>query len=294
MISSMTGFGSAGYDDSEKSVNVEVKSVNNRFLKIKAKFPEFMAEFEPVIEKKIKQTIARGTVTLTINFQSVNTEPVCNVNYDTLQTYYNMFQRMKGELGSDQDFSLDALINLPGVIEKTKANEVDIKLLEKPVFDLISSAMDDLQQMRLRSGKDIMDEIVNRGNQIQSLVKKIEKNAPEMLAVYADRLHERVNKLLKKSDIEIAKDDLCKEIALYADRCDITEEVSLLTSHVEHLNETMDKGGNIGKKLEFIVQEMFREANTMGSKTNNEIMLNNIFDVKTEIEKIKELVLNVE
>jgi len=290
----MTGFGSAGHDDGEKSINVEVKSVNNRFLKTKTKLPEFLAEFEQEIEKKVKQSISRGTVTLTINYQSANAEPVCNVSYDALQAYYNMFQKVKDELGCDQDFSLDALMNLPGVIEKTKINEIDTKLLEKPLFDLISSAMEDMQQMRLRSGEDIMSEIINRGNHIKLLVKEIEKSAPEMLAVYAERLQERVSTLLKKSDIEITKDDLCKEIALYADRCDITEEVSLLTSHVEHLNETMDKGGNIGKKLEFIVQEMFREANTMGSKTNNETMLNNIFDVKTEIEKIKELVLNVE
>lgn len=290
----MTGFGSARFEDDEKSIQVEVKTVNNRFLNIKIKNPEFLNGYEQEIEKCVKQKISRGSVNLAINCQTTNKESVCSINLDNLKAYYKMFQQAKKEIDCGNDIRIDSLINLPGVIEKVKDRDIDHEQLIEPIYNLVSAALDDMIQMRLRAGEDIMAEISSRGKHVRLLLNEVEGRIPKMVANYAERLHERITNLIKNTDVTITREELCKEVALFSDRSDITEEIKLLNSHIEQITETMNKGGYAGKKLEFIVQEMFREANTMGSKSNDETMLNCIFDIKAEIEKIKELVLNVE
>ncbi|MGR3218195.1 MAG: YicC/YloC family endoribonuclease [Candidatus Anammoxibacter sp.] len=294
MISSMTGFGSAESTDDEKLVYVEVKTVNNRFLKIKIKSPEFINGHEQELEKLIKEKISRGSISLIINYKAAKKDPVCNINFDNLKAYHKMFKQAKKEIGSDNDISIDSLISLPGVIERTISDDTETEQLTETIYNLVSDTLEDLKKMRMRGGKDIAAAITKITKKISSLLKEVKRRTPEMLANYTQRLQERIAKLTKNSDITITKDDLCKEIAIFADRSDITEEINLLNSHLGQLSETLKKKEPVGKKLEFIVQEMFRESNTMGSKSNDDKMLNSIFDIKTEIEKIKELVLNVE
>ncbi|MGR3317767.1 MAG: YicC/YloC family endoribonuclease [Candidatus Anammoxibacter sp.] len=294
MISSMTGFGSAEFEDDEKSIYVEVKTVNNRFLKIRIKNPEFLNVYEQEIEKLIKQKISRGSINLIINYKTAKKEPVCSINFDNLKAYHKMFEQAKKEIGSDNDISIDSLINLPGVIERTINDNIESEQLTGPIYSLVSDALDDLTKMRVRGGKDIASAIMKITKKISLLLKEVKIRIPEMLANYTQRLQERISKLTKDTDITITKEDLGKEIAIFADRSDITEEINLLSSHLKQLAETLKKKEPVGKKLEFIVQEMFRESNTMGSKSNDDIMLNDIFSIKTEIEKIKELALNIE
>lgn len=294
MINSMTGFGCAEYEDDAKSIHVEIKTVNNRFLKIKIKTPEVMNAYEHEIEKRIKQSIKRGSVYVSINYRRTINEPICSINFDNLKHYYQMLQCTKDEINLKNDITLDTLINLPGIIEKPKNNDVDLEKYMNTTYDILSDSLGELVQMRMRAGKDIMAEIINIGEQIKVLLKVVEDRTPVMMTNYCKRLQERITNLTKDSNITVTEDDLCKEIAIYADRSDITEEINLLKSHIDQVNETMKNGGQVGKKVEFIIQEMFRESNTMGSKTNDEIMLSHIFDIKNEIEKIKELALNIE
>ena len=294
MISSMTGYGCAEYEDDEKSIHVEIKTVNNRFLKIKTKTPEFMNAYEHEIEKRVKQSIKRGSVYISINYQKTTNEPICNINFENLKHYYQMLQCTKEEINYKNDITLDTLITLPGIIEKPKNSDINLEEYVNATYDLLSDSLKDLVQMRIRAGKDIMGEVIDKGERIKVLLKKVEDRTPTMMTNYCKRLQERVATLTKDINVSVTEDDLCKEIAIYADRSDITEEIKLLRSHIDQLNETMENGGHVGKKAEFIIQEMFRESNTMGSKTNDEIMLSHIFDIKNEIEKIKELALNIE
>ncbi len=295
MISSMTGFGSAKLDDEAKSIYVEVRSVNGRFLKTKIKCPEFLKGYEEEIEKLLKQKISRGSVTLAINCNTTNNMPLCEINIDNLKAYHAMMLNAKKAIDHNGEVSFDSLINLPGVVERVTEDKTELeKELIDAVFKLINTSVDTMMEMRLRSGADIKNEIMDRGEKIKSLVKEVESLVPQMVENYTDRLHVRVSNMLKNSEVQINKDDLAREIAVFADRSDITEEIKLLSSHVDHFGETMNAGGHVGKKLEFVVQEMFREANTMGSKSNDDGMLNRIFDIKNEIEKIKELTLNIE
>lgn len=300
MIYSMTGFGAAEFNDMEKRVYVEARSVNNRFLKLNIKSPEFLNRYEQEIENCVKEKISRGTVTVIIEYKATNNETPYRVNANVLETYYKTLQDLKKEIEYDKpacagrDIPIESLITLPGVVERIENRERDAEPIIQIVYSLLRTAMEELLQMRAKAGAVIQKEIKARQGQIESLLKDVEDRIPEMLAHYTERLHQRISTLLKGSDAVIGKEDLHKEVAIFAERSDITEEIKLLRSHIAQLEETMDRGGDVGKKLEFIVQEMFREANTMASKSNDEKMLYSIVNIKAEIEKIKELVLNVE
>lgn len=294
MISSMTGYGSAEFVDEGKSVSVEVRSVNNRFIKIKIKSPHFLRNYEQELENRLKQEIPRGSVIVAINYQSTNPQPVTNINIDNLANYFKVIQEAKNEIGMASDVSIDSLLSLPGVIENSGRSEEDMSPVKDLVSDLMSSAIVDLNQMKLKSGNEIKDEIEDRCKQIKVLLNNVEERVPTMVVKYEERLRERIGKLLEGTGVNLSKDDLCREVAVFADRSDITEEIKLLGCHVKQLNEIMNIGGQVGKKMEFVVQEMFRESNTMGSKSNEDEMLRYIFDIKTEVEKIKELTLNIE
>lgn len=294
MIYSMTGFGAAEFNDNGKRVYVEIRSVNNRFLKINIRSPEFLNHYEQEIENCIKEKISRGAVTVIIEYRSTNSEPLYRVNINILETYYKTLQDLKKEIEYDKDISIESLITLPGVVERIESREIDAEPIIQIAYSLLKAAMEELLQMRRKAGVVIQSEIKARQGQIESLLKDVEDRILIMLTHYTERLHQRISTLLKGSDIVISKEDLHKEVAIFAERSDITEEIKLLRSHIAQLEEAMDRGGDVGKKLEFIVQEMFREANTMASKSNDEKMLYSIVNIKAEVEKIKELVLNVE
>jgi len=294
MISSMTGYGSSEFVDEGKSVSVEVRSVNNRFIKIKIKSPHFLRNYEQELENRLKQEIPRGSVTVAITYQSTTPQPVTNINIDNLANYFKVIQEAKNEIGMASDVSIDSLLSLPGVIENSGRSEEDMSPVKDLVCDLMSSAIVDLNQMKLKSGNEIKDEIEDRCKQIKVLLNNVEERVPAMVVKYEERLRERIGKLLEGTGVNLSKDDLCREVAVFADRSDITEEIKLLGCHVKQLNEIMNNGGQVGKKMEFVVQEMFRESNTMGSKSNEDELLRYIFDIKTEVEKIKELTLNIE
>lgn len=295
MISSMTGFGISEFSDDEKFVCVEIRAVNNRFLNTKIKGPDFLKTYEQEIENQIKKKITRGFISLIVTYKAANNnKQTCNINLDNLKMYYKMLEHAKEEIGLNGDIPLQSLLNFPCVMEYADKEKDNQEPAMKLIYDLMAKALDNLAEMRLRAGKDIKTEIENRGKQILELLNEVELRIPKVIENYSGRLHERIAKLLKGADILLSKDDLCREVAIFADRSDITEEISLFRSHIGQLCETMKEGGEAGKKLEFIIQEMFREANTMGSKSNDEKMLKHIFNVKTEIEKIRELALNIE
>ncbi len=294
MLKSMTGFGIAEYKDDERTIRVELRSVNNRFLKIDSRLPDIMQAFENEIERPIREKINRGTVLLNVNYHSLRQESEYVLRSDRLKEYYHLLNSIKKEIGSKEKISVNSLILLPGVLQKGKNPEDDRDTLLSICVSLIDEALKKMLEMRSVEGRHLGKDIEQRKEGIISILDKIEKRAPVVVREYSKRLQNRVASLLAETTVELTDSNLCREIAVFADRCDISEEISRLKSHLYQLQETIHLDEPIGRKLDFIVQEMFRETNTMCSKANDSVMLKDLVDVKTEIEKIREQIFNIE
>jgi len=293
----MTGFGRAEIKDEEKTILVEMRSVNNKYLKINTRIPESLMVYEDKIERLLKKELVRGTVNLTIEYKVSEDAPKCVINKDTLREYHSMISEAGNEIFSRQDISLDNLISLPGVLE-FKKDTGNGKMQDDDFWDelerLIKLSVDDLKSMKVAEGKNLQIEIDKWKDRISELLDDIETMAPNVVMEYSKRIQERVSSLLEGTENKIERNDLNREIAVFADRCDISEELGRLRSHISLLDNVMENEEPNGRKLEFIVQEMFREANTIAAKANNADIIKDVISIKTEIERIKEQVLNVE
>ncbi len=296
MIKSMTGFGRAELKGEEKTILVEIRSLNNKYLKINTKIPELLIDFEDKIGKLLRKELLRGTVNLSIEYKVREQEPRCFINKDILKEYYHLISETRNEISSKQDISLESLISLPGVLEFKKdignGQMTDKGWLE--LEDLIRIAIDDLSRMKEAEGRNLQLEIEKWKTRISLLLDKIENESPNVVLEYRDRIQKRVSSLLEGTKINLEKEDLYKEIAIFADKSDISEELGRLRSHLLLLGNVMENEEPTGRKLEFIVQEMFREANTIAAKTSNTETIKDVIEIKTEIERIKEQVFNIE
>ncbi len=293
----MTGFGRAEIKDDENTILVELRSVNNKYLKINTRIPESLMGYEDRIERLLKKELVRGTINLTIEYKVCDLVPKCVINKDALKEYHNVISEAGKEVFSRQDISLDNLISLPGVLEfKKEAGNGKIQNdgFWKELEQLIRLSVDDLNTMKAAEGRNLQIEIEKWKTRILELLDEIETMAPNVVLEYSKRIQERVFSLLKDTENKIEKNDLNREIAIFADRCDISEELGRLRSHISLFDNVIENEEPNGRKLEFILQEMFREANTIASKANNADIIKDVITIKTEIERIKEQVLNVE
>ncbi|MDR4505798.1 MAG: YicC family protein [Candidatus Scalindua sp.] len=296
MIKSMTGFGSAESKSDDKTVHVEIRSLNNKYLKINTKIPESLTGFEDRIGKLLKAVLMRGTVNLSIDYKVLKQEPRCFINKDVLKEYYQLISEIRDEISFKQDVSFESLIALPGVLEYKKdiGDEVSGDDGWTELEALIRSAIQDLDAMKQAEGENLQLDIEKWTKRISLLTDSIESESGSVVQKYRDRIQKRVQSLLEGTGIGIETEDLYREVAVFADRCDISEELGRLRSHLALFWDAMEKEEPAGRKLEFIVQEMFREANTIASKANNTDIVRQVIEIKTEIERIKEQVLNIE
>ncbi|HHT9125697.1 MAG TPA: YicC/YloC family endoribonuclease [Candidatus Brocadiia bacterium] len=294
MIRSMTGFGDAEIMDEIKTIQIEIRTVNNRFLKIDSRVPQPLEIYEGQIEGLIKHKISRGSVFIAVNYKPIRQEYDYHLNIDALKRHYHFLQEARSELGIKEDISISSLIQLPGVYQQMQGENGHVEGLWPQLEKMVEAAIEKVVQMRTEEGKNLWKEIETRRNEIALLLKKVEDRAPHIVTGYKQRLHDRISNLLAGTGANVTETDLCREIAMFAERSDITEEIARLKSHLSQLDDTMMEEQPAGKKLEFIVQEMFREANTMASKANDSELVWDIIRIKTEIEKIKEQALNIE
>ncbi len=296
MIKSMTGFGRAEIKNEEKILLVEIRSVNSKYLKINNRMPESLMCYEDRIEKLLRKELVRGTINLTIEYKVSDQTPKCVINTDTLREYYHLISEARRAISSDQDISLDNLISLPGVLEFKKESgngKLQDDNFWKELEQLIKLAIDDLKNMKEAEGRNLRLEIERWNNRISVLLDAIETRAPKVVSDYSNRIHERISSLMEGTENKVEMSDLSREIAIFADKCDISEELGRLRSHISLLEDVMENEEPNGRKMEFIVQEMFREANTIASKANNADIVKDVITIKTEIERIKEQVFNL-
>ena len=300
MLASMTGFGAASTCENGYVISTEIKAVNNRFLKTSIRLPDGFAALESKIEERLRTKLARGSVNFSLRLEKETAENEIGLNSDALKRYLSEAKRFaveNPELASvDNLGSLVDYLRLPGVVQD--ASRADKSRLPEQLWEAIARAVDaaleQMQAMREAEGESMKRDLAGNLGELRKLIGEVEALAPTVVENYRRRLTERVAKALADEGATLNPSDLIREIAVYTDRVDISEEIVRFYSHLKQFEETMENEATCGKKLDFITQEMFRETNTIGSKANSPDVLARVVEMKSGIERIREMVQNVE
>ena len=295
MAKSMTGFGRGVYEDELRSVTVELRSVNHRYSDITVKMPRRYQFAEDAIKAIVKGVAPRGKIDVFVNVDNIAADDTAvELNAALAKRYYETLQALQQEIPElAGEPTLAMIANFPDVV-KSAAAEEDEELVLKALSEAAKEAAANLDAMRVTEGAKLMEDILQRGWLIEETVNGIESYAPEVAKNYTAKLKERIQDLLG-DDVVIPEDRILLEAAVFADKSNITEEMVRLKSHCSQLRAiAADTSGPIGKKLDFLVQEMNRESNTIGSKANDIHITNDVLLLKAEIEKIREQVQNIE
>jgi uncharacterized protein (TIGR00255 family) len=285
----MTGFGEAHYQDERLAVGVEIRTVNNRHLKLHARISDRYSSLEPDLERLVRESVHRGTVQLTLRVERPRRAEDYKLNLVALTSYRDQLRDLQ-----DGEADLAALLSLPGVVEERRASAEDPRDDWPLLARVVGEALTQLQSARADEGQAMANELLALGQGIVDHLDRIAARGPEVIAAYADRLLERVQALVRDQGIAVEPRDLIREVALYADRADIAEEIVRLRAHLSQYTEVIHEPGSSGRKLEFVVQEMGRETNTIGSKGSDIEISRAVVEIKGLLEKIRELILNVE
>lgn len=290
---SMTGFGRGVVAEQTFVVTVELKTVNNRFLDVNLRLSGDMQQLEATVKRLIGNRLSRGRVDVNLNY-----ERTAEINYELnrpmIAGYIAAMKQMQEEFSLVGEPDLNVIARLPNALI-SKKDEVDAGFIAG-VEKAINSALDDLEKMRENEGRMLRDELLMRLSEIEQRLPPIQHEADNISEEYRLRLTKRIGELLAKSDsqIELDQSRLAQEVAYLAEKADISEEITRLKSHIEHFRTIMEEDKDVGKRLDFLTQELNREANTITSKTNNMIVKENALALKGEIEKIREQIQNVE
>jgi len=295
MLNSMTGFARVCREIGGINYAVEIRTVNNRYFKPSIRLPEATAFLEQEIEKFLRQQIYRGTVNYFLRYKNTSGEPMYEIDAAALKNYVaklNSINRPDG--GIECRINLADLLLLPGVVRSQEPENEQAQQLRKAVFEVTAQALEQLKAMRRQEGQALAEDLVQQCGQIKSLLEDIKTRKHVVVNEYKDRLAARVKELLSSARLELDSDTLAREVALFADRSDIGEEVIRLGSHIEQFTASCQTGEYAGRKLDFISQEMLRETNTIASKASDAKICLDVVQIKSCIERIKEQVQNVE
>ena len=294
MLLSMTGFGNGTAQSDRFTTSVEVKAVNNRYLKISSRFPDVLAPLEPEFERIVREGVARGTVTLNIRFSPLGQMSRYRIDSDVLAAYWTQLQNAARTDRLPNPASIDALLELPGVISDELGSAVDRKVEWPHIEIALKNAVSELQEFRRREVESMRADLEMICGIIASQLDLVVEQAPQVVSNYRDRILDRVQELLKNSGGTVEATDLIREVSIFADRCDINEEITRLRCHIDEFLKMINADTSQGRKLDFLSQEMFREVNTIGSKANNVEIAHHVVEMKAALEKIREVLQNVE
>lgn len=287
---SMTGYGKAEYSDGGVTLTAEIKSVNNRQFDFNAKMPRAFIAFEDALRKTVAKYISRGRVDLFINFTDLRERPATvNVNLEKAAGYYSAAQKIAERLAAINDVTVSSLMRMPDVIEDDVS--VDYSDLQQPLVSVVAAACEKFNAMRSAEGEKLCADMLSRVDEIENVVGKIKAAAPNVSLNYREKLKARMRDIL--GDVKYDEARLLSEAAFYADKVNIDEEITRLYSHIAQFREIAETE-RTGKKLDFLMQEFNREANTICSKSNDVTVTGYALSLKNEIEKVREQVQNVE
>lgn len=295
MIRSMTGYGrgEGAYDG--VNITIELRSVNNRYLDCSIKMPRTYIFAEEALKERVQSKVGRGKVDVFVNIAHVGGEALSvTVNEELAKSYIDALWRLY-ELGNGQTVQMDYratdLARFPDVLTVEKQEE-DMDAVKAQLLEVLDFAIEDFNAMRTREGSKLAEDILSRAETIESLTAVVEERSPKTVAEYRARLEAKMQEVLQ--NVQIDQNRLLTEAAIFADKVAVDEETVRLRSHLEQLRDMLTKGGAVGRKLDFLIQEFNREANTIGSKCNDIDITRTVVDIKAEIEKIREQVQNIE
>lgn len=296
MLLSMTGFGNASLQTEGVHVSSEIKSVNNRYLKLSVRMPDSVARFEAEIEKLVRARVSRGSIQLSIRVRFLSGQSEYRIDQDLLRSYQRQLLDIAGKMDGLSLGSATAgdLLALPGVVSETELPEEFVNSLWPAVEASLKESLDHFDDFRRREGESMRLDLERQCEVIETEVKQVAAMAPQVVTEYRDKILERVRRLISDASVNIGENDVIREVALFADRCDINEEITRLRSHTEQFRRLMNGETSQGRKLEFIGQEMFREINTIGSKANQVTIALSVVEMKAAIERMREVLQNVE
>ncbi len=290
---SMTGYGSGSAGSEGTTVSVEMKTVNNRFLDVHLRMPSSLQAFESALKKQVSGSLTRGRVDVSIQMERTS-EITYEVNKELIAGYLASFREIGEEFSLGGEADIATIAKLPGVL--TAKEPAADGMLDQLLAEAVGSAIERLQEMRANEGASLYDELALRLDNIERHLDPIESESANVSEEYFKKLSKRIGELLEKAEArtEIDEGRLAQEVAYLADRSDISEEITRLRAHISHFRTIMDEESEVGKRLDFLTQELNREANTITSKTANLIVKENALAIKSEIEKIREQVQNIE
>ena len=291
MIRSMTGFGRGKYENEGRNYTIDVKSVNHKYADISVRLPRFLNAAEDPIRKKVSEYISRGKIDVFVNFENFGSKGITiRINKELAKAYLTELKDLSEETGLEYNLSVLDVSKFPEILKLE--DDQDEELIINEVMLALEDALEKFVSMREIEGKKLVEDIKNRIQLIQKKVENIKEASSHVVEDYIEKLKTRVSELMEPGTID--ENRIMQEIVIYSDKSSIEEELTRLESHIAQFLNLIEQDSPIGKKIDFLIQEMNRETNTIGSKANNIDITNNVIEIKTEIENIREQIQNIE
>ncbi len=291
MIKSMTGFGRGEHVQDNVTFTVDVRTVNHRYSDISIRIPRIISTLEEKVREYVNSRVSRGKIDIYVNYSSFSQDAKVMVDNNLAAAYVESLTSLKNQFGLRDDISLSVLTRFQDIL-KLETAELDMDYIWSLLRVALGNAFDALIEMRKREGARLQEDLVGKLDNISEKVQYIKEKSSLLVDEYKAKLYDRIKELTK--DIQLDENRLLTEVAIFADKSSIDEEIVRLGSHVKEFKKALSMEGSIGKKLDFILQEMNREVNTIGSKVSDITITNYVIDMKTEVEKIREQVQNIE
>ena len=291
MIRSMTGFGRGKYENEGRNYTIDVKSVNHKYADISVRLPRFLNAVEDPIRKKVSEYISKGKIDVFVNFENFGSKGITiKINKELAKAYLTELKDLSEETGLEYNLSVLDVSKFPEILKLE--DDQDEELIINEVMLALEDALEKFVSMREIEGKKLVEDIKNRIQLIQKKVENIKEASSHVVEDYIEKLKTRVSELMEPGTID--ENRIMQEIVIYSDKSSIEEELTRLESHIAQFLNLIEQDSPIGKKIDFLIQEMNRETNTIGSKANNIDITNNVIEIKTEIENIREQIQNIE
>lgn len=292
MLKSMTGYGRGKYECDSREYTVEIKSVNNRYSDISIKMPRNISFLEDTVRKLISNSITRGKVEVFVSFTN-NSDKGRNIelNYDLAKNYIEAMKKLAEETSINSNIEVIDVVRLPDVLNTTLDQEGE-RIITEELTKTVSEAITNFIKMREIEGEKIKEDLQERIESVSEKINQINSISTGLVSEYIVKLEKRVNELLKPNVVD--ENRLAQEIVIYSDKCSVEEEITRMKSHISQFLNLLEQTNSNGKRIDFLIQEMNRETNTIGSKANNLQITNYVVDIKTELENIREQIQNIE
>ena len=292
MLRSMTGYGRSKCEFDSREYTVEIKSVNNRYSDISIKLPRSISFMEDNIKKLISKSVTRGKVEVFISFiNNSDKGRSIEINREFAKNYIDEMRKLANETNINSNIEVIDVMKMPDVLN-TRLSEEDESIIAKEVTLCTEKSIDNFISMRENEGEKIKEDLINRISSISEKIDKINAISTGLVSEYIVKLEKRINELLKPNVVDEAR--LAQEVVIYSDKCSVEEELTRLRSHISQFLGLLEKNDSNGKRIDFLIQEMNRETNTIGSKANNLEITNYVVDIKTELENVREQIQNIE